>query len=714
MELDLSREWRIFLSSDEEAFVPPPALAPMLAGSYAKPEEFAVAELASGLGLLAGLVPSPGRGDEGDELGVIILNPGPRTLPQARSRKGYAWRASPSRVEIHADSGPGLIAGVEAFLEAAGLSWPGPGCPPSLARKGRIELSTTAGRRPPEAPLATLILGHGSYFEAAGDYLVWAARNGYAGVFFHTTAESPALGAIPLPAYEAGKAALLPLIASLGLEVELGGHGLSSLLPRRLFKAEPELFRMGPAGRSPDSNLCPSSQRGLEVVSANFSAFVAAHPEAGVFHVWPDDLPGGGWCACPACAGKGAGAQSLAVAIRLAAVLKKERPGALLSFLAYHDTEDLGQAADLPSNLELLWAPRRRSWARAYGDPSCGLNAASASRFEAARGPFSSCPRPRVSIFEYWEDAVLFKTAVPPLGRTMAGDLLHYAPRACRVGILLTGDRLPLAPRPNPWLLPRLLASASTPEASGETQAAELARLEQAWRSAVFGGAAAAMGRYGEALEEAWMIDLELEPGDTEIIMPRPGLAMAGEPPVDWGDPWVADLERLAEKRARCDALFDRLRSAEAALADAAAEARRLAPEDGGLESLAAVEAEAREYAISSAILELDCARLSAYHEAARGQAKLAADLALMGLGIMYSARKAMAASPDPRARKNGAFLLELYYGLRLRSLTRAVRGPLVRGIGLATTKIGLASKALGLWRAWDRPRIRARQEIHF
>lgn len=702
MELDLSLQWRLFLSSDTEGFLAPLALSPILEDPNLAqgPGEFAAAELARGLRLLADLGVSPGRGDEAEGTGIIILNPG--LVPEGpRSRKGYAWRASPDRVEIHGDSGAGLLAGVEAFLEAAGLSWPVPGEGPCLARRGRIELEASSGRRAPDAPLPTLILGHGSYLEAALDYLPWAARNGYAGVFFHTTSEILALGAAPIEAYEARRPQILPLARRLGLELELGGHGLSSLLPRSLFRAEPGLFRLQGGRRRPDANLCPSSPRALEVVSANFSAFVAAHPEVGIFHVWPDDLPGGGWCECPACAGMGPGTQALAVARALAATLGQERPGARLSFLAYHDTEDTagaaapGEDAAFPANLELLWAPRRRSWARAYGDPGCALNAASAARLEATRLQLAQGDRQRISVFEYWEDAILFKAAVPPLGSTMAGDLLHYAPRAGRIGILLTGDRLPLAPRPNPWLLPRLLASASRPGASPESQAAELEVLAGRWAGMLYGQAGPTMAAYWKALEEAWRIDLDLEPGDTELLQPPAGFGAVTQPPVDWGDPWTASLERLAAKRATWDALFALLRKAEGLLAEA---------QESGQDGVAGghIQAEAREYALASAILELDGARIAAYHEASRGQARLAADISLIGLGMIYSARRALRAVPDPRARRNGAFLLELFYGLRFRALNRGARGPVLRGYALGTAKLRLAWAYLGMRRLWE------------
>jgi hypothetical protein len=738
MKIDRSLPFRLFLVAPDAAsgFLPADELEPLLraplgkAARCAKPDRFAASELASALGRVLASPVEAGRGDEGEGCGVLILDAGTGdTGEKAGSSPGFAWRASPERVELHGDSPAGLLAAVYDFLASAGFSWVSPG-PEGERRPRELELSRASGRRkaaPGEASIeATMILGHGSYLERAEDYLLFAARNGYRSVFFHTTSERIAFGAAPIARYDALRPRLLPLIASLGLEIQLGGHGLSNLLPRRLFKREPDLFRMAGGERRKDRNFCASNPRSLEIVADNFAAFVRAHPEVSVFHFWPDDLPGGGWCSCPACSGLSPAAQSLVAARALARVLERERPDARLSFLAYHDTEDSLEggatkgeaivAEPLPPNLELLWAPRKRSWASGYGDPKSALNSASRGRYEAAARAFVTArhvatngrgaARRGPAIFEYWEDAILFKAFVPPLSRTMTADLAYYAglgpaERPSSIGILLTGPGLPLAPRPNLWLFPRLLAAADGGDASSEPRM-EAARAEalEAWIRSAYGPAAEAMGAYWEALEAAWSIDLDLELGDTELFMPEPMTKAPFQSPADWGDPWKASPERLRAKRARSEELFGRLREAEAALSraeeDAASAQGQKAPEFA-----AAVEDEAASYSLASSLLELDSARVSAYDEAAHGSDEAAADIALIARTILDRLYRAARSMPDRRGRRNLRFLMFLNYELRLRSMARYKSSPLRRGLGVTKDFLELVLRAAGMLRLW-------------
>jgi hypothetical protein len=703
MELDLGREWRLFLASagHDDGFVSTDRLSALIAspGSCEGPAEFAACELARGFGLVAGRPLLPGTGREGDEVGVVILDCGPVRERSADRRRGFAWRAAETRLEVHGDTAAGLLAGVYDILDKAGLLWPAPGLEMTAGMPASFTLPAPFGRSENGRAAPVLILGNGPYLVAASDYMLWAARNGYAGVFFHTIRDPLAIGAAPEALFERLRPGLAALAQRLGLVVEEGGHGLSALVPRSLFRKRPELFRMVDGARRPDRNFCVSNADALGLLADNFARFVRARPEVDIFHVWPDDLPGGGWCECPLCEDLGPAAQSLRAALVLADVLASERPGARLSFLAYHDTEDLAAAvsgASLPANLELLWAPRKRSWARGYGDPECGLNAASRAGLESARSAFAAAGGRSVSVFEYWEDALLFKTAVPPLSGVMEEDLAVYAPEADAAGILLTGgDRLPLAPRPNPWLFPRLMK-----------EGADSAALMTSWIGAVYGPAAGAMGRYWAALEAAWAIDLDIEPGDTDLFMPEPIISAVDHPPADWGDPWKADARRLAIMRGRCDGLFDLLREAEAALARARENEDEY--EDAGGEEprwAKAVEDEAAEYAISSGVLELDCARLSAYHELANGEVKAAAEIALIARSVLDGVLRALRALPDRRSRRGSAFLLYIFYDLRLRQISRAASNILGRSAGRLAAFLGLAARAWGIRRAWERAR---------
>jgi len=358
--------------------------------------------------------------------------------------------------------------------------------------------------------------------------------------------------------------------------------------------------------------------------------------------------------------------------------LERVRPDAALSFLAYHDTEDiaaaLGDGASLPANLELLWAPRFRSWGRSIGDPESALNAASLATFAKNASAWRRAGGGRVAVFEYYEDAVLFKTAVPPLTSVMEDDLAAYRVAGAQaVGILCTGGRLPLASRPNIALFPRLAAG-------NESDA-----LLSDWSIATYGTAGKAMQSYWRELEAAWTIDLDLEEGDSAIHMPSSAASFASDPPADWGDPWKASLERLAAKRGRCEALFEHLRAAEAILASASSDD-------------SAARREASEYAISDAILELDCARLAVYHELAGGDARAAADIANLALSAAGAARKAYARLPDARERREMGLVIGVCYELKLRGVRRAnARSGLRRLLDLwfTTARFGLSAMAL-------------------
>lgn len=733
MEIDLSRRWSIFLATADSpnGTLPPEDLEAILAEPSAAPDpaRFAAAELAAFFARVGGQPVRAGRGDEGPEVGLLILDPGADSSPPATARRGFAWRASAARIELSGDSPAGLLAAVYDFLGQAGARWTAPGSEgerlPALGPGAGLSLAADSGRSKGPKLAPVLILGHGSYLERAEEYFLWAARNGYVGVFMHTIEGPVALGACPARRYESSRPRLAALAARLGLSMEEGGHLLSSFLPRRLFHGHPELFRMAEGKRRADQNFCPSNPAALALVKENFAAFVRSRPEVAVFHVWPDDLPGGGWCSCPACAGAGIGAglspaaQSLKAALALASALEELRPGAKLSFLAYHDTEEAAAAAralapaGLPSNLELLWAPRRRNWAHGYaetGEASSGaaLNAASRASFEAARPAFAAGG---VAVFEYYEDALLWKGAVPPLAATMAADLAYYAgsgsgsgagarPMASKVGILLTGDRLPLAARPNAWLFPRLAWSGG-----GDPEP-----LFQDWTAATFGPAAPAMATYWRSLTGAWALDLDLVPGETENRIPTPLGQGVPKPPADWGDPWLADRDRLAERRGRAEELFDHLRKAEAALdeaaglLEAAAKDEAGAPAPGRLARCAAALAdEDAEYGIAAAVLELDCARIAAYHELASGELAAAADIALLARSALSGLYRAARVVPDRRSRRNLRFLGFFYYDLRLRAIRREAARPLARAAGAAVTLAELYLRGLGLLRLWDR-----------
>jgi hypothetical protein len=210
------------------------------------------------------------------------------------------------------------------------------------------------------------------------------------------------------------------------------------------------------------------------------------------------------------------------------------------------------------------------------------------------------------------------------------------------------------------------------------------------------------MREYWRELEAAWGLDLDIEEGDCALGVPdSPGEA-ASSPPADWGDPWQAGAERLAARRGRCEDLFDHLRRAEACLAEAKESARESGAAAG------AVLGEADEYSIADALVELDCARLSAYHELAAGDERAAADIANLALSASAALRGALARIADPRERREARLVACLFYELRLRKIRRLnARSAARRLVDLWYTKAKIAASEKRASRAYD-PRGKA------
>ena len=380
-----------------------------------------------------------------------------------------------------------------------------------------------------------------------------------------------------------------------------------------------------------------------DLVADAFETRASAHPEISVFHAWPDS------------ASRMPTARYLDLARVLAAELAKARPDAALSFLVHDDAEGLAEAiregGGLPPNLELLLDPRRRSWGMRLGDAESAANAASIAAFGEASRAWSSAGGGRVVVLEHYEDSYLFKGAVPPLASVIEGDVAAYRGiGVAAIGILCAGGRLPLSPRPNAALLPLLAAS------RGGSSLAASALADWAGSETMID--------YWRELEAAWAIDLSVVTDE-------------------------ADSRILAAKRERCEELFDHLRRAEARLAEAG-DARENA-----------------EYAISGSILELNCARLSAFHELAAGDPGAAADIANLALSASSAVHKSFKRLGDPRARREMNLLIDLGYDHGLRAIRRAnARSGLRRLIDLWYTKARSELAAASVAHAYE-PRAR-------
>ena len=507
---------------------------------------------------------------------------------------GFTWQATPEQVVLQGDNPRGLLYAVYSFLEALGCRWVAPGADGERLPQGtRFEVPAAPAREQAALPGRCLIVGHYAFMLAIEDWIAWAARNRLNTIFLHVIEGPMAFGAAPEWQWQARKARAVPLARQRGMTIEHGGHGLAALLPRVRFKELPEAFRYHAGRRTPDHNFCPSSEEGMAIVCRNAEAHFRAHPEVDVFHLWPDDIPGGGWCSCERCRSYTASEQALLAINAVAEVLAEVNPAARIGFLAYMDTEAVPAQVVPRENVSLLWAPRSRCYAHATDDPACPVNVphyAETYRAQVAHVPH----QPRV--FEYYLDAILFKSLLPPLLSVMQRDLRFYRDAGTHtVQALMTGDRPWLAPQLDPWLFARL---SWDPEQDLDALLAEFCRAAY--------GTVEELPAYYRALEAAFALALDIVPEqvDREIKLDAKGLLL--HPPADMGDPAYAPAEVLRRKRQANAAIEPLLRQAAQHLGTA----RGAAAAAGRLGTW---EAERTACELARAWLRFDLARLRLY-----------------------------------------------------------------------------------------------------
>jgi hypothetical protein len=571
--LDLSRGWRIIS----------PSADPVAA--------CATAELAETLDRIAG---GPYPAAEGG-LGMPSLN-----LSHGEDElDGFTWQASPEQVALRGDNPRGLLYAVYSFLEALGCRWVAPGAEGErLPRGTRFELPAALVREQAALPGRCLIVGHYAFMDAIEDWIVWAARSRLNTIFLHVIEGPLALGAAPAWQWQAHKARAVPLARQRGMTIEHGGHGLAELLPRGRSRELPEAYRYHAGQRTPDHNFCPSSKEGMAIVRRNAEAYFRAHPEVDVYHLWPDDIPGGGWCACEGCRPYTSSEQALLAVNAVAEVLAEVKPAARIAFLAYMDTEAVPVRVTPRENVCLCWAPRSRCYAHATDNPACAVNVphyAETFRTQAAHFPH----QPRA--FEYYLDAVLFKSLLPPLPSVMQRDLRFYREAGAHtVQALMTGDHPWLAPQLNAWLFARL---SWDPEQDLDALLVDFCRATY--------GAVGELPAYYRALEAAFGLALDIVPEQVDREIGLTTREQLKHPWADMGDPAYAPPEVLREKRQANAAIEPLLQQAAQALGTA-----RGAAAAAGLSG--AWEAERTEFELAQAWLRFDLARLRLYDAVAR------------------------------------------------------------------------------------------------
>ena len=433
------------------------ALSPALLASWDVPSDLPPGPLATAaheLALhLAKVAPIPGDRIAGQFVFIAGDAPG----------DGFLVVVAPGQIELRGDSPRGCLNAVYWLLEQLGFAWLEPG-PLGERFVPDHELLEGEHRQDPAFARRTLVLGNDALHDQWPAWLQWASRNRLNDIFFHDTPPSrfdrgPAIrpvsaediaadgGGWLFERWDVDSPAIRAAASEAGMTIQFGGHHLAALLEREQFALHPDWFPMRNGVRDARYNLCVSSEGGVAHLRSRAREFFARFAGAAVYHLFADDIRGGGWCECGPCAAVSPSDQALQATNILAEVLAELVPNARIAYLAYHDTLLPPTEVRPRENVSLLFAPRERCYAHAINDPACERNVPQYwAPFMDLRPLFANDPA-RIDIFEYYSDAILFKWLAPPLLGVQPLDAAAYAAAGA-------GNLQNLMVSPRPWIGP--------------------------------------------------------------------------------------------------------------------------------------------------------------------------------------------------------------------------------------------------------------------
>ena len=363
---------------------------------------------------------------------------------------GYIIRSIGPDVVILGKGSRGNLYGCYAFLERQGVRWFFPGkqyeVVPHHALDWKVPINVSAS---PTFPKRILFYWPNNYSSVV-DWIDFSAKVRLNRVAFHYT----------WPAFDwylLLQSKLVPELQKRGMEIEVGGHFLSTFMPRTLFPQRPDWFRMNERGkRVNDFNLNPFNQEALDHLAAGAIQYLRQMPEASLFHLWADDIEGGGWSHEPGKEDYTPSDQALLVSNYLVKNLREKLPNADLAYLAYHDTVFPPRVVKPEAGLIYFYAPRERCYAHALNDPACDLNRKYAQALENGLPAFGSA---NAEVFEYYADQILYENMTnPPIPEVLSADLQYYHNLGIpAVGALMTNTSNFVTPMVNMFLYPQAL-----------------------------------------------------------------------------------------------------------------------------------------------------------------------------------------------------------------------------------------------------------------
>lgn len=669
-QIDFSRDWRVVVEGSKDVVV-----------------ETAVTELQETLAKVIGRPLSVTTAEH--QPAILLTNLG-------TGNEAFSWQATADQIEIRGEGSRGMLHGVYHFLELLGCYWLAPGELWAILPTGRQFEIPAVGSSAPAFAGRCLIIGHHAFMKDVNEWIVWAARNRYNDIFLHLAPDDVGGGSVPEWFWVVKKKEAVRLMRQRGMRIEIGGHGLPTLLPRQLFKQMPEAFREENGRRTKKYNFCPNHKEGMNTIRQNARAYFAERPGYDVYHVWADDIPGGGWCGCAQCTGYSASDQLLLAVNVLAEVLAKQEPQATIAFIAYLDTEAPPTKVRPRANVSLLWAPRTRNYGRAIGDLDDPVNWPYYN--EALQKQIDYFAEAgETSVFEYYSDAILFKSVLPILPNIMQQDLVAYRDLGVdTMQTLMTGTRPWVTAQLTNWLFGRLTWQ---PEQDVDELMAQFCQ-------AAFGDGAAEMVGYYGALEKVSTAVLHQTPDQREqgFQINLSPWHLVKQPMADMEDPIQASAATLQARAAQLSQLLTWIDEAASHLVTARAQT------DGPR-----LAAEAKAFGLLKPWLQFSSYRLALYAALKDGSPQLYQ--LCQQTQAAYEAVQTWGANEieDPLYRQNFKSMQLAFWGLRLRRIEADFRG----GIGRFLMDVGtLAKLAVGfvsmVWRYKSHKRTVRQQHEQF
>ena len=332
---------------------------------------------------------------------------------------GFDLSVAPDSIVINGHTPRGALYGAYQLLEDMGCRWFYIGeLGEVLPKASDIRLSCGEVTQSASFRERSVLVAYPTYYERFDEWIDFLTKMRINNIGIY--GQSPDW-------WKANRDRYLPLLQERQSILEFGGHIMPSFVPRDLFEEHPEYFRMNGEGeRVRDKNFCPNSGA-LDVLRENTRGHFEALPEITYFHIWADDLAGGGWCHCPKCAGQRPADQNIIAMNAMAGVLAQVNPKAYLAFLAYHDTGEVPGLAPAP-NLFLYHAPRERCYSHAFDDPACRRNREEYMKpWLDLRNLFQKIAPESIHEFNYYTDGLLDREMQPPLVETIPADARYFS-----------------------------------------------------------------------------------------------------------------------------------------------------------------------------------------------------------------------------------------------------------------------------------------------